>query len=144
MYLPALANALATSVAEIPVQHQRRAVGGSRYNLFGLLRLAADLVIGFSLLPIRLIGVGVSGLTEPEQMPLSLFESPSEDRTARLNAAFDRLDHRFGKKAVRRAGSMVGDEIGRTESTPRQPSRSRPRSPSPSPPRRPPTATATA
>jgi undecaprenyl-phosphate 4-deoxy-4-formamido-L-arabinose transferase len=55
-YLPALANTLAASVAEIPVQHQRRAAGSSRYNLFGLLRLAADLVTGFSLLPIRLIG----------------------------------------------------------------------------------------
>jgi undecaprenyl-phosphate 4-deoxy-4-formamido-L-arabinose transferase len=55
-YLPALANTFAASVAEIPVQHQRRAAGSSRYNLFGLLRLAADLVTGFSLLPIRLIG----------------------------------------------------------------------------------------
>lgn len=57
MYLPALANALATSVVEIPVRHQRRIVGVSRYNLCGLLGLAADLVTGFSLLPIRLIGL---------------------------------------------------------------------------------------
>jgi undecaprenyl-phosphate 4-deoxy-4-formamido-L-arabinose transferase len=57
IYLPALANAFATSVTEIPVQHQRRAVGSSRYNLFSLLHLAADLVTGFSLLPIRLIGL---------------------------------------------------------------------------------------
>jgi undecaprenyl-phosphate 4-deoxy-4-formamido-L-arabinose transferase len=63
MYIPALANALATSVAEIPVRHQRRAVGSSRYNLFGLLRLAADLVTGFSLLPIRLIGLAGALLT---------------------------------------------------------------------------------
>jgi undecaprenyl-phosphate 4-deoxy-4-formamido-L-arabinose transferase len=57
MYIPALANALAASVAEIAVDHQRRAAGSSRYNLVGLLRLAADLVTGFSLLPIRLIGL---------------------------------------------------------------------------------------
>jgi undecaprenyl-phosphate 4-deoxy-4-formamido-L-arabinose transferase len=56
-YLPALANAFAASVAEIPVGHQRRAAGRSRYNFVGLLRLTADLVTGFSLLPIRLVGL---------------------------------------------------------------------------------------
>ncbi len=60
IYIPALANAFAASVAEIPVAHQQRARGRSRYNVFGLLRLAADLVIGFSLWPIRIVAlVGV-------------------------------------------------------------------------------------
>jgi undecaprenyl-phosphate 4-deoxy-4-formamido-L-arabinose transferase len=57
MYIPALANAFAASVTEIPVEHQRRAAGRSRYNVFGLLRLMADLVTGFSLWPIRLISL---------------------------------------------------------------------------------------
>jgi undecaprenyl-phosphate 4-deoxy-4-formamido-L-arabinose transferase len=57
MYIPALANAFAASVTEIPVDHQRRAAGSSRYNVFGLLCLTADLVTGFSLLPIRLISL---------------------------------------------------------------------------------------
>ena len=57
MYIPALANAFAASVTEIPVEHQRRAAGGSRYNVFGLLRLMADLVTGFSLWPLRFIGL---------------------------------------------------------------------------------------
>jgi undecaprenyl-phosphate 4-deoxy-4-formamido-L-arabinose transferase len=57
IYLPALANAFAASVTEIPVRHQRRAAGSSRYTLFGLLRLTADLVTGFSLLPIRLVSL---------------------------------------------------------------------------------------
>jgi undecaprenyl-phosphate 4-deoxy-4-formamido-L-arabinose transferase len=57
MYIPALANAFAASVAEIPVDHQRRTAGTSRYNFFGLLRLTADLVTGFSLWPIRLVGL---------------------------------------------------------------------------------------
>jgi undecaprenyl-phosphate 4-deoxy-4-formamido-L-arabinose transferase len=57
MYIPALANSFAGSIAEIPVEHRRRAVGGSRYNLLGLLRLMADLATGLSLLPIRLIGL---------------------------------------------------------------------------------------
>ena len=57
MYIPALANAFAAAVTEIPVEHQRRAAGRSRYNVFGLLRLLADLVTGFSLWPIRLISL---------------------------------------------------------------------------------------
>lgn len=57
LYIPALANAFAASVTEIPVHHQRRAAGCSRYTLFGLLRLTADLVTGFSLLPIRLVSL---------------------------------------------------------------------------------------
>jgi undecaprenyl-phosphate 4-deoxy-4-formamido-L-arabinose transferase len=63
LYIPALANAYAASVAEIPVEHQRRAAGSSRYNVFGLLRLTADLVTGFSLLPIRLVVVTGTLLT---------------------------------------------------------------------------------
>jgi undecaprenyl-phosphate 4-deoxy-4-formamido-L-arabinose transferase len=57
MYIPALANVFAGSIAEIPVEHRRRAAGGSRYNLIGLLRLMADLATGSSLLPIRLISL---------------------------------------------------------------------------------------
>jgi undecaprenyl-phosphate 4-deoxy-4-formamido-L-arabinose transferase len=57
MYIPALANTFAASVTEIPVDHQRRAAGSSRYSVFGLLCLMGDLVIGFSLLPIRLISL---------------------------------------------------------------------------------------
>jgi undecaprenyl-phosphate 4-deoxy-4-formamido-L-arabinose transferase len=56
-YIPALANTFATSFAEVAVEHHRRTAGRSRYHFFGLLRLAADLITGFSLLPIRLIGL---------------------------------------------------------------------------------------
>ena len=57
MYIPALANAFAASVAEVPVAHDRRVAGRSKYNLLGLLRLGSDLVTGFSLLPIRLVSL---------------------------------------------------------------------------------------
>jgi undecaprenyl-phosphate 4-deoxy-4-formamido-L-arabinose transferase len=57
MYIPALANTFAGSIAEIPVEHRRRAAGGSRYTFLGLLRLMADLATGLSLLPIRLISL---------------------------------------------------------------------------------------
>ena len=57
MYIPALANAYAASVTEVPVVHQRRAAGRSTYTPLRLLRLSFDLLTGFSLLPIRLVGL---------------------------------------------------------------------------------------
>ena len=56
-FVPALANTLAASVAEIPVAHARREHGRSRYGLFRLLRLNFDLLTGFSLLPIQLVSL---------------------------------------------------------------------------------------
>ncbi|MBI1961749.1 MAG: glycosyltransferase [Candidatus Rokubacteria bacterium] len=56
-FIPALANTFATSVAEIPVGHEPRAHGGSRYGLFRLLRLNFDLLTGFSLLPIQVVSL---------------------------------------------------------------------------------------
>lgn len=68
-------------------------------------------------LSIRLVGVGVSGLVEPAQIPLSLFDAPPEDsRAARLNAALDRINDRFGSGAVRRAGALVGHDEAGTDS----------------------------
>ncbi len=54
-YIPALANAFAGSVAEIPVSHSPRSVGQSRYTPFRLMRLNFDLMTGFSLLPIQVV-----------------------------------------------------------------------------------------
>ena len=63
MYIPALANTLAASVAEVAVAHHQRTAGRSRYDVMGLLGLAANLVMGFSLLPIRLIALTGALLT---------------------------------------------------------------------------------
>jgi undecaprenyl-phosphate 4-deoxy-4-formamido-L-arabinose transferase len=63
LYIPALANAFAASAAEVPVAHQRRASGRSKYNFFSLVRLSLDLLTGFSLLPMRLIGCTGAALT---------------------------------------------------------------------------------
>lgn len=69
-------------------------------------------------LTIRLIGVGISGLVEPDQIPLDLFAEPAADaRTSRLNAAVDRIQDRFGSAAVRRARSLMGDRPETTDST---------------------------
>jgi undecaprenyl-phosphate 4-deoxy-4-formamido-L-arabinose transferase len=60
--VPALANTFAKRVAEIPVSHEHRASGESKYNLFGLAKLSLNLITGFSLLPIQalsLTGIGI-------------------------------------------------------------------------------------
>lgn len=56
-FIPALANCFASSVAEVPVAHSPRQSGRSRYTPFRLLRLNFDLLTGFSLLPIQLVGL---------------------------------------------------------------------------------------
>ena len=56
-FIPALANAFAGSVAEIPVSHSARTTGRSKYGPFSLLRLNFDLLTGFSLLPIQVVSV---------------------------------------------------------------------------------------
>jgi undecaprenyl-phosphate 4-deoxy-4-formamido-L-arabinose transferase len=42
---------------EIPVAHERREAGRSRYGLFRLLRLTFDLLTGYSLLPIQAVSL---------------------------------------------------------------------------------------
>jgi undecaprenyl-phosphate 4-deoxy-4-formamido-L-arabinose transferase len=62
-FVPALANSFAKRVAEIPVAHDDRASGKSKYNLFGLAKLSLNLITGFSLIPIQLLsmtGIGIS------------------------------------------------------------------------------------
>ncbi|HYL80824.1 MAG TPA: glycosyltransferase [Candidatus Acidoferrum sp.] len=62
-FIPALANSFAGSPAEIPVGHDRRSMGRSKYSPFRLVRLNFDLMTGFSLLPIQcvsLAGIGIS------------------------------------------------------------------------------------
>ena len=55
-YIPALANSFAKKITEIPVQHSCREKGKSKYGIMKLLRLNFDLMTGFSLLPIQLVG----------------------------------------------------------------------------------------
>jgi undecaprenyl-phosphate 4-deoxy-4-formamido-L-arabinose transferase len=56
-FVPALANSFAKRVAEVPVQHAERAAGESKYNLFRLATLSMNLLTGFSMLPIQLLGL---------------------------------------------------------------------------------------
>src|SRR6202795_2425411 len=59
-FVPALANSFAKRVAEIPVGHDERQSGSSKYNLFRLAHLSLNLITGFSLMPIQ--AVSVAGL----------------------------------------------------------------------------------
>jgi len=52
-FVPALACQFARRIAEVPVGHAERAVGESKYSLWKLFKLQADLVTGFSSLPLR-------------------------------------------------------------------------------------------
>ena len=64
-FVPALANSFAGSPVEIPVAHDGRADGHSKYGPFRLLRLALDLMTGFSLFPIQMVslaGIGIAAL----------------------------------------------------------------------------------
>ncbi len=65
-FIPALASLYAMKSIEIPIAHEERAAGESKYSLYSLIRLNFDLVTGFSLIPLQLfsmIGMAVSVLS---------------------------------------------------------------------------------
>ncbi len=53
-FIPALAYLFARSPVEIPVRHEERAAGTSKYSMYKLLRLNFDLMTGFSIVPLQL------------------------------------------------------------------------------------------
>jgi DNA polymerase IV len=59
--------------------------------------------------PVRLIGVGVSGLQAPARQ-LSLFDVDQGERQAKLAEAVDRIRERFGWEAMKRASLLDDDE----------------------------------
>ncbi|MGE5190471.1 MAG: glycosyltransferase [Gemmatimonadota bacterium] len=54
-FIPALATLYAKRIAEIPVAHQERHGGVSKYNLWRLLNLQFDLLTSFSEFPLRVL-----------------------------------------------------------------------------------------
>lgn len=54
-FIPALATFFARNPVEIPVRHEERAGGRSKYSLLKLLSLQLDLMLGFSLWPLRIL-----------------------------------------------------------------------------------------
>src|SRR5258706_8826566 len=60
-FIPVLADLYAGRVTEIPVAHDERHHGESKYSFWKLIRLQFDLMTSFSLLPLRFtMGVGVA------------------------------------------------------------------------------------
>jgi undecaprenyl-phosphate 4-deoxy-4-formamido-L-arabinose transferase len=65
-FIPALAQKFAVNPVEIPVGHDEREYGRSKYSIFRLIRLNFDLMTGFSLFPLQavtMIGMAVSVLS---------------------------------------------------------------------------------
>lgn len=62
-FVPVLSISFARSPVEIPVEHAGRADGRSRYHVFRPIRLAFDLMTGFSPLPVQVVslaGIGIA------------------------------------------------------------------------------------
>ena len=63
MFIPALAYTYASNPTEIPVAHDERASGTSKYSLYKLARLNFDLMTGYSLVPLQIFTVGGLGIS---------------------------------------------------------------------------------
>jgi len=61
-FIPALACTFASSPVEVPVAHDRRKGGRSKYSPFRLHRLNFDLLTGFSILPIQIVSLAGMGI----------------------------------------------------------------------------------
>jgi len=57
LFVPALAATLARRVTEVPVTHEQRRFGRSRYSTLRLARLGFDWLTGFSVLPIQVVSI---------------------------------------------------------------------------------------
>src|SRR5271154_4512077 len=62
-FIPALASLYAMNPIEVPIAHEERHAGQSKYSLYSLIRLNFDLITGFSVVPLQLfsmVGMAVS------------------------------------------------------------------------------------
>jgi undecaprenyl-phosphate 4-deoxy-4-formamido-L-arabinose transferase len=65
-FIPALASLYAMNPIEVPIAHEERHAGKSKYSLYSLIRLNFDLITGFSVVPLQLfsmVGMAVSLLS---------------------------------------------------------------------------------
>jgi undecaprenyl-phosphate 4-deoxy-4-formamido-L-arabinose transferase len=65
-FIPALASLYAMNPVEVPIAHEERHAGKSKYSLYSLIRLNFDLITGFSVVPLQLfsmVGMAVSLLS---------------------------------------------------------------------------------
>jgi undecaprenyl-phosphate 4-deoxy-4-formamido-L-arabinose transferase len=65
-FIPALASLYAMNPIEVPIAHEERFAGKSKYSMYSLIRLNFDLITGFSVVPLQLfsmVGMAVSLLS---------------------------------------------------------------------------------
>jgi undecaprenyl-phosphate 4-deoxy-4-formamido-L-arabinose transferase len=65
-FIPALASLYAMNPIEVPIGHEERFAGRSKYSMYSLIRLNFDLITGFSVVPLQLfsmVGMAVSLLS---------------------------------------------------------------------------------
>ena len=56
-FIPALASLYAMRTIEVPIAHEERFAGRSKYSLYSLIRLNFDLITGFSVVPLQLFSM---------------------------------------------------------------------------------------
>lgn len=65
-FIPALASIYAMRPVEVPIAHEERFAGASKYSMYSLIRLNFDLITGFSVVPLQLfsmVGMAISLLS---------------------------------------------------------------------------------
>jgi undecaprenyl-phosphate 4-deoxy-4-formamido-L-arabinose transferase len=65
-FIPALASLYAMKPVEVPISHEERFAGRSKYSMYSLIRLNFDLITGFSVVPLQMfsmVGMTVSILS---------------------------------------------------------------------------------
>src|ERR1700733_14682871 len=56
-FIPALASLYSMNPVEVPIAHEERFAGRSKYSLYSLIRLNFDLITGFSVVPLQLFSM---------------------------------------------------------------------------------------
>jgi undecaprenyl-phosphate 4-deoxy-4-formamido-L-arabinose transferase len=56
-FIPALASLYAMRPIEVPITHEERFAGRSKYSMYSLIRLNFDLITGFSVVPLQLFSM---------------------------------------------------------------------------------------
>src|SRR5271163_4626478 len=56
-FIPALASLYAMNPVEVPIAHEERFAGSSKYSMYSLIRLNFDLITGFSVVPLQLFSM---------------------------------------------------------------------------------------